>query len=59
MKPNNEKDSFKVTDKAFTEGGVIINSEFLNGLKVPEESIIKTIEILEKREIGVKKIIID
>ncbi len=56
VKPNNEKDSFKVTDKAFTEGGVIINSEFLNGLKVPEESIIKTIEILEEREIGVKKI---
>ena len=34
----------------------MINSEFLNGLKAPEESIIKTIKILEERKIGLKKI---
>ena len=35
---------------------MIINSEFLNGLKVPEESIQKTIDILEEKKIGKKKI---
>ena len=34
----------------------LINSEFLNGLSVPEESIRKTIEILEKKKIGNKKV---
>ena len=29
--------------------GSLINSEFLNGLKVPEQSINKTIEILEEK----------
>ena len=35
--------------------GTIFNSQFLNGLKVPEESINKTIEYLEKNKIGKKK----
>ena len=30
----------------------LINSEFLNNLKVPEESIFKTIDILEDKKIG-------
>ena len=34
----------------------IINSDFLNDLKVPEESIIKIIEYLEKNKLGKKKI---
>ena len=42
--------------KAYTGPGKIINSDFLNGLKAPEESIIKTIEYLEKNNIGKKKI---
>ena len=42
--------------KAYTGPGKIFNSDFLNGLKAPDESIIKTIEYLEKNNIGKKKI---
>ena len=49
VKPFDEKDTFKVKNEAFSGSGVIINSEFLNGLKVPEESVVKTIEILEEK----------
>ena len=37
VKPVNETDSFKVNDEAYTGSGTIINSDFLNGLKVPDE----------------------
>ena len=56
VKPINEKDTYSVKEKAYVEDGIIINSEFLNGLNAPKESIIKTIEILEKKKIGIKKI---
>ncbi len=56
VKPEEEDDKFIVGKEAYDGSGIIINSEFLNGLKVPEESIIKTIEILEERNIGKKKI---
>jgi len=56
VKPNDESNKFEVSDKAYTGGGTIINSEFLNGLKVPEESIIRTIDTLEKKKIGKKQI---
>ncbi len=55
---DSKKKQFDISDenKAYTGPGKIINSEFLNGLKAPEESIIKTIEYLEKKKIGKKKI---
>ncbi len=56
VKPLNENDNFSVQKEAYTGPGVIINSNHLNGLKVPEESIIKTIEVLEKKKLGKKKI---
>ena len=56
VRPNSEGEDFIVEDKAYTEGGIIINSEFLNNLKVPEESILETIKILEERKLGTKKI---
>ena len=56
VKPLNEDDNFKVQKEAYTGPGVVINSDFLNSFKVPDESIIKTIEILEKRKLGKKKI---
>ena len=56
VKPIDETDEYKVKDEAYTGGGEIINSEFLNGLKVPEDSIVKTIKILEEKKIGEKKI---
>ncbi len=56
VKPINEDDKFKVGSKAYTGPGVIFNSSFLNDLKCPDESIIKTIEYLEKHNLGKKKI---
>ncbi len=56
VKPEDEDDKFKIKKEAYTGPGIIINSNFLNGLKVPEESIIKTIEILESKKLGKKKI---
>ncbi len=54
VKPSDENDSFNVQKEAYTGPGIVINSDFLNGLKVPEESIIKTIDIIEKRKLGKK-----
>ena len=56
VKPENEKDSFEVKNEAYTGPGKIINSDFLNGLSVPEKSISETIKILEEKKIGNKKI---
>ncbi len=56
VKPESEDDNFEVGDEAYSGSGVMINSEFLNKLKVPDESIIKTIDILEQRKIGKKQI---
>ncbi len=56
VKPLQEDDKFDVDDTAFTRPGIIFNSEFLNGLRAPEESIVKTIEILEEKKLGKKKI---
>ena len=56
VRPLEENDKYKVQNEAYTGTGVIINSEFLNGLKVPGESIQKTIDILEEKKIGKKKI---
>ncbi|MDC3082564.1 leucine--tRNA ligase, partial [Candidatus Pelagibacter sp.] len=56
VRPEEQDDKFIVEKEAYAGSGIIINSEFLNGLRVPEESIIKTIEILEEKNIGKKKI---
>jgi leucyl-tRNA synthetase len=39
--PDKNDKNFKITDKAYTGPGYIFNSSFLNGLKCPEESILK------------------
>ena len=56
VRPEDQNENFKVTNEAYTGPGIIFNSKFLNGLKAPENSIIKTIEILEEKKIGKKKI---
>ncbi len=56
VRPNDKDENFKIDDVAFTGSGIIFNSSFLNNLKAPEKSIEKTIEILEKKKIGKKKI---
>jgi len=54
--PEVNNNDFKIQDVAYTGPGYIFNSSFLNGLKCPEESIVKTIEHLEKNNLGQKKI---
>ncbi len=56
VKPEDKDDSFEVKDEAYSGPGVLINSQFLNKLKVPEQSIHKTIDILEEKKIGKKKV---
>ena len=55
VRPENKIDSYAVEHEAYTGTGVLINSQFLNNLKVPSESIPKTIEYLEKNNLGKKK----
>ncbi|MDA9076800.1 leucine--tRNA ligase [Candidatus Pelagibacter sp.] len=54
VKPEKDKD-FEIINEAYTGEGYLYNSKFLDGLKVPSESIIKTIEFLEKNNLGKKK----
>ena len=54
--PDLNNNDFEIKDKAYTGPGFIFNSSFLDGLKCPEESIIKTIDHLEKKNLGIKKI---
>ena len=54
--PEKDQKDFKVTKEAYTGSGYLFNSSFLDGLKVPEQSIIKTIEHLEQKKLGTKKI---
>ena len=54
--PDLDNLNFQVIDEAYTGPGYIFNSSFLNGLKCPEESIEKTIEHLEEKKLGKKKI---
>jgi leucyl-tRNA synthetase len=56
VKPYDKDENFKVSDKAFTGPGTIFNSKFLDGLDVPNQSVIETIKVLEKRNIGKTKI---
>ncbi len=56
VKPYEEDDNFKVSKEAYPGPGKIINSNFLNGLDAPKNSILETIKILEKKKLGKKKI---
>ena len=55
VKPEGTTDDFEVKDEAYSGQGTLINSKFLNGLSVPNESISKTIEFLEEKKLGEKK----
>ncbi len=56
VSPNKDSSDFQVKNEAYTGPGYIINSSFLNDLKCPEDSILKTIEYLEEKNLGEKKI---
>jgi leucyl-tRNA synthetase len=54
--PEKNNQDFIVEKEAYTGPGYIFNSSFLNNLKCPDESINKTIEYLEKKNLGKKKV---
>jgi leucyl-tRNA synthetase len=54
VKPDKNK-NFEINNEAYTGEGYLCNSNFLDGLKVPEESISHTIEYLEQKKLGQKK----
>jgi len=54
VRPEKNKD-FLVDEKAFTDSGYLFNSKFLDNLKVPDESINKTINYLEENNLGQRK----
>jgi len=56
VKPINENNNYEAKKEAYTGEGIIFNSDFLNGYKAPGESVLKTIEYLEKNKLGKKKI---
>ena len=56
VKPSDKGDDFKVVNEAYAGSGVIINSKFLNGLNVPDQSIKKAISLLEEKKLGKRKI---
>ena len=56
VRPYNEDINFKVQEKAYPGPGILINSDFLNDLEAPNNSVIETINILEKKKLGKKQI---
>ena len=56
VRPKDKNDTYKVEKEAYTGSGVLINSNFLNGLEAPDKSILETIKILEERKLGKKQI---
>ena len=56
VRPKDKNDNFEVVDQAYPGPGIIINSNFLDGLEAPDKSVIETIKILEEKKIGKKQI---
>ena len=56
VRPNDQDETFKVNHEAYPGPGIIINSDFLNGLSAPDNSVLETIKVLEKKGLGKKKI---
>ena len=56
VRPLDKTSEYIVKDEAYSGPGVIINSEFLNDLRAPDNSIEETIKIIERKKIGKSKI---
>jgi len=56
ISPDINNKNFKVEKEAYTGPGYTINSYFWNDLKSPDEAILKSIEYLEKKNLGTRKI---
>ena len=56
VKPENvDSNKFTITNEAFTDNGILFNSDFLNNLTV-KKAIEKVIKIITKKKLGKKKI---
>jgi leucyl-tRNA synthetase len=56
VKPNDLDNTLVIKDTAYTGPGEIYNSQYLDKLVWPKNSVIETIKILEQKKIGKKKI---
>ena len=56
VRPKDKNNTFVVDKEAYAGSGILINSDFLNGLEAPDQSILETIKILEKKKLGKKQI---
>ena len=59
VRPKEKDENYKVSTEPYIGEGYIINSEFLNGAKVPSEFISKTIDLLENKSLVKEKLIFD
>jgi len=56
VRPKNvNENNFFIKNEAFTENGILFNSDFLNGLEV-KKAIDKAINVITKKKLGKKKI---
>jgi len=55
VRPYDETDNYEVQNEAYSGPGKIINSEFLNALNAPEESVEQAVKFLEEKKIGKRK----
>ncbi len=56
VRPFDQDENFQVLQEAYPGPGILVNSDFLNGLEAPEKSVLETINILEERNLGKKKV---
>ena len=56
VRPYDKEDDYKVITEAYPGEGILINSDFLNGIEAPNKSVLKTIEILEEKNLGSKTV---
>ncbi len=56
VRPYDQNENYKVTKEAYPGPGILINSDFLNGLEAPNKSVLEAINILEKKNLGKKQI---
>ena len=59
VKPLNHEGDLIIDKEAYTGPGTIYNSQFLDGFKAPEESVLEAIKIIENKKLGKKKLILD
>ena len=56
VRPFDQDENFQVLKEAYPGPGILVNSDFLNGLEAPDKSVLETIKILEERNLGKKKV---